>query len=422
MASRSILMPKLGLTMEEGSVAEWKVAPGDRVSIGDIIFVVETDKIANDIEAVEAGVVETLCVKAGDIVPVGEVVATLIVECDAQRYATSPGTPDQNGAMLPGKRATSMPKQTPAPLAQSRNRRIATPHARRIAQSAGLELASIHGSGPRGRIVADDVDSAMQARKARGELAAESGGDVVSPENPGLEHGKLIPFGQHQKVLARRLGEAKREIPHFYVFAEADITSLLQLRTRLNANADRVKLSVTHFIITAVARAIATTPKVNVVWSVDGLIEFRDVDIGIAVESSHGLVAPVLRNIGSSCLQEIAQKAILLVERARANRLTQEDLQGGVTSVSNVGMFGPTGLVPIINPGQSTILGVGRAQAVFRPDARQQPQLRQVLSLSLSCDHRAIDGALAARFLTQIQKGLEEPVELLRGTPQAHLK
>jgi pyruvate dehydrogenase E2 component (dihydrolipoamide acetyltransferase) len=207
--------------------------------------------------------------------------------------------------------------------------------------------------------------------------------------------------------------EAKGGIPHFYIFAEADVTSLLDMRATLNSDAGP-KVSVNHFILTAVARAVAATPEINIVWSNEELLEFREVNVGIAIETPKGLVAPVLRDIGVADVDEIAQAATLLVERARANRLTRQDLEGGATSVSNVGMFGATGLLAIINPGQSSILGVGCAQRVFRPDEYQQPGLRHVLSLSLSCDHRVIDGALAARFLHHIQKGLQAPVTLLR--------
>src|SRR5262245_9650273 len=385
MVSRPILMPKLGLTMEEGMVVEWRVAPGDRVKAGDVIFVVETDKIENEIEVLEDGVVETLLVQAGEVVPVGEVLATLTVDGSERGVA---------------------------PISGRGTRVIATPRARRLARDAGLDIRSLSGSGPRGRIVARDVSAALEAPGAGGVLHVGSERQASRPLS--AAPGERREQSPHQRIVARRMSEAKREIPHFYIFAEADLSFLIELRAALNADAAGRRVSVNHFIVTAVARALEKVRGMNVIWSDGGVVELQQVDVGIAVETAKGLVAPVLRNLGSSSVDEVAEAADLLVERARANRLTQDDLQGAATTVSNVGMFGATGVLPIINPGQSSILGVGRTRAVFRPDARQQPQARQVLDLSLSCDHRVIVGALAARFLQAVQSGLEAPVSLLR--------
>lgn len=381
-----ILMPKLGLTMTEGMLAEWKVAPGDRVQAGDVIFVVETDKISNEIEAAEAGTIEALHAQPGDVVPVGEAVATFVTE-----------------------RADG--DDVPAPLPRTdagerQQRIVATPLARRMAAEAGVEINAVTGSGPRGRIMADDVTAATP-------LA------VSAPAEPApTARGELRPLGKYQKVAARRLTEAKRDIPHFYVFAEADVTDLLKLRTQLNADPGFVKLTVSHFIIAAVARALEAFPSFNSVWADEGLLELAQIDVGLAVEGPKGLVAPVLGKLGGRSLDEIAQAATQLVDQARTGRLSQAELEGGATSISNVGMFGATALLPIINPGQSSILGVGRSQSVFRPDEHDQPRLRQILSLSLSCDHRAIDGALAARFLQAVQNGLECPWSFLRRPSQ----
>lgn len=390
-ASLPLLMPKLGLTMTEGVLAEWKVAPGDAVRPGDVLFIVETDKISTEIEAAEAGVIEALHAKDGDLLNVGDVVGSWITE-----------------AAPPAEPAVS-----PAPVAEPTGRIIATPLARRIAVEAGLRIETVSGSGPRGRIMADDVTAALQAKPAPPEARPEASPEAP-PETMASAHGERLPLGQFQKVTARRLTEAKRDIPHFYVFAEADVTELLAARISLNADASMGKLTVNHFIITAVARALTTMPEVNRVWADDALLALNRVDVGMAVEGPKGLVAPVLRDLGDCGVDDVAQAATALVDKARAGRLSPDALQGGATSVSNVGMFGVTGLVPIINPGQSTILGVGRNQPVFRPDEQGRPVLRQVLSLTLSCDHRVIDGALAARFLQTIQHGLEAPLSLLR--------
>lgn len=400
-ASQPIVMPKLGLTMTEGMLAEWKVAPGDTVKAGQIMFVVETDKISNDVEATADAVVEALHVAVGDVVPVGELVATVRSEQAVQDPVQIP--------------AESTPVANPAAQPP---RIIATPLARRLASGAGLDLASLKGSGPRGRIMADDVSAALEAGGPAAVPEAAVAPAAVPAPTPAEARGTVRPFSQYQKVAARRLTEAKRDIPHFYVMAEADVSELIDLRGRLNDVPGHSKLTVNHFIIAAVARALVAMPEVNVVWAEDGVMELARVDVGMAVEGPKGLVAPVLRDLGAAGVDQVAIAATALVERARSGSLSSSDLQGGAISISNVGMFGATGLIPIVNPGQSAILGVGRNIAQFRPDRTGQPVLRQILNLALSCDHRVIDGALAARFLQQVQRGLEAPLSLLRSHPQ----
>lgn len=386
-ASLPILMPKLGLTMTEGMLAEWKVAPGDAVTAGQVLFVVETDKIANEIEAPHSGVVETLLAQPGDVLPVGAVLAHWRIAGEV-------------GPALPAHVA-------PSPAAEERI--IATPLARRMAAKAGLDLAQVAGKGPRGRIMAGDVSAVLDE-------------EVGAPTTPApaalptqVRERKPSAF---QKVTARRLTQAKQDIPHFYIFAKADVTDLLILREQLNNGDGAAKLTVSHFLIAAVARALASMPQVNCVWAGDVIHDLPTVDIGMAVESPKGLVAPVLHELGGLTLDEMAVLANGLVARAREGKLAPEDLRGGAVSISNVGMFGASALLPIINPGQSSILGVGAAQPVFLPDAHGRPVLRQVLELALSCDHRVIDGALAARFLQAICRHLECAATLLRRPPQ----
>lgn len=395
MASRQpILMPKLGLTMTEGMLAEWKVAPGDRVKVGDVIFLVETEKISNDIEAAVDGVIETLHAAAGDVLSVGELLATLVTDGDAQ-------SDPANLKTAPIASNLSKPSQP--------TRIIATPLARRLAAQGDIEIASIAGSGPSGRIVADDIAAAVESRRQK-PLTAEATDEATHSKSPG----EIRPLGQYQKIAARRVAESKRDIPHFYVFAEADVTALLEVRAEHNIAHGSAKLTVTHLIIAAVARALASIPQFNRVWTDEGLLELAQVDVGLVVETPRGLLAPVLRDLASCCVEEVARAANRSTEAARAGQLRAQDLGGGAIAISNVGMFGATGLLPIINLGQSSILGVGRNRPMFLPDEHDRPKLRQVLNLTLSCDHRVIDGALAARFLQKIQHGLEAPLALLR--------
>lgn len=380
--TQPVVMPKLGLTMTEGLLAEWRVAVGDRVSAGEILFIVETDKIANEVEAAEAGIVTALHAAAGDVLPVGTLLATIAADGAVAQASFEP-------VIAP-----------PLPLSPSDKRIIASPLARRRAAQAGIDLATVPGSGPRGRVMADDVAAVADSRPA-----------ATSSASP---RGTVLPLGRYQEVAARRLTASKRDIPHFYVFAEADVTDLLDLRARLNAEAMRTKITVNHFLLAAVARALAAMPAMNRVWHEEGMLELATVDIGLAVESPKGLLAPVLHDLGRATLDDVAGAATQMVDAARAGRLPGTALEGGAITLSNVGMFGATGLLPIINPGQSSILGVGRNRPEYRPDAALQPCLRQILGLSLACDHRVIDGALAARFLQSIQIALEAPLGLLR--------
>jgi pyruvate dehydrogenase E2 component (dihydrolipoamide acetyltransferase) len=438
MASPPILMPKLGLTMTEGVLAEWKVAVGDTVAAGDVLFVVETDKISNEVDAQAAGTISALHAAEGETLPVGAVLVSWVDDSSRPNgEVTTAQTADDGkshsepaaaaGAMLPNRPAVGSPP-LPSMSKDGKDRILATPLARRMAAQAGITLADIAGSGPRGRVTADDVAasvaSALRQAQAERKLvpAPSSVSSPPSPTRPEPIEGPAptsaqpasIPLSPYQRTTARRLTEAKRDIPHFYVQAEADVTDLLRLRKQLNADADHTKLTVSHFLVTALARTLAGLPAMNRVWADDHLRDFATVDIGMAVETPKGLVAPVLRDLGRLTSDEVAAAADALVARARASRLAPEDLTGGAIAISNVGMFGASALVPIVNPGQSSILGVGAAAPTFRPDTAGAPVLRQVLTLTLSCDHRVIDGALAARFLQALVRRLESPADLLR--------
>lgn len=388
-----ILMPKLGLTMTEGKLLEWRVAEGDQVRSGDLLFTVETDKIANEVEARGDGQIIAIKVAEGETVAVGTVLAVWTGPGDGPESPDA-GSPDQ---MAPKASEAKAVVQPPAQKAQS-SRVVATPLARRRAKQLGVDLTTVVGRGARGQIKAADVEQA----------AARIPVQTVEPA------GQRTKPSQVQQIIARRLTESKQTIPHFYVLSDADIGRLEDIRQDLKTDApggSRVTLN--HFLIAALARALVLMPEMNAVWQDGEIVNFDTVDIGIAVDGPRGLVAPVLRNIGSAGILQIAQAAHDLVGRAREGQLSAADLEGGALSVSNVGMFGATALVPIINPGQSAILGVGKPKAVFRPDDRGAPKLCTELSLVLSCDHRLINGVQAAKFLDQVRAFLENPLRLL---------
>jgi len=403
-------MPKLGLTMTEGLIAEWRVRPGDHVKAGDVMFVVETDKIATDIEARSEGRIERIEVAEGETAPVGMPVA-IWTGADLESNLMSDAhvsAPMAEKAIEPTKDVL-MELAVPA-SGEACERVVATPLARRIARELGVDLFAVTGSGPRGRIKADDVRTSFSAAPA----AKPEDVTEIEPQAAitAKDVGRSRVASGFERTVARRLSEAKQQIPHFYVMAEADLTSLLVLRNELNAQL-ATRISVNHLIVLGVVRALQDFPEMNMVWDDGSLVELNSIDIGIAVETPRGLFAPVLRQADECRLELLARKANALAEQAREGVLTANDLQGGAITVSNVGMFGASWLIPIINPGQSAIIGVGKTKREFRPDENDNPELRHVLQLVVSADHRVHDGAKAARFLHLIGQLLENPFQLL---------
>ncbi len=388
--SAEIVMPKLGLTMTEGLIASWCVAPGDEVKPGDILFVVETEKVANDIAAEAAGRIGKILVAEGETAPVGMAVAT---------WSSGAG---------PATESTPKPTQEPARI-------VATPLARKQARAHDVDLSVVAGSGPNGRIKAADVAAAI-ASTPRSDVAAPAARAVARPEpsTPARAGERRRPATAIEKVAARRLAESKRDTPHFYVLAEADVSGLLEFRDKMNREAKGARLSLTHFVLAVVARALDEAPECNSAWRDGDIALFDRIDIGLAVDTPRGLLAPVMRGVDRLGLDALATTAMRLVQAAREGRVGLDDMEGGAITVSNVGMFGVSRLVPIINPGQSAILGVGAVRPAFRPDETGAPKLCQELALVLSADHRVWDGVRAARFLDSIVRLLENPLRLLR--------
>ncbi len=389
----AIVMPKLGLTMSEGLIAEWLVAPGDEVETGQILFVVETDKISNEIEAPAPGRIVSLLAAAGDTVDVGAPVATW----------TGPGTV---GAPPPGisdeAKETLVQADTLVPVAPSSTgvqRILSTPRARRMAKLAGIEIAPIMGTGARGRIQACDVQAVIDARGTTPVRSASATGRDL------------------RSLIAARVSRSKAEIPHFYVMADARFDALNALRHDLNADPQSPrKLSVTAFLAVAVARALALVPEANVVWRGNRAEPLSRIALGIAADTPNGVMAPVVPATGG--IHAVADLLDAAIARARQGRLSAADVGEAAIGISNVGMFAVRSLTPIIDPDQSFMLGVGAPQAVFRPGPDGAPMIVQEVTLSLACDHRAIDGAGAARFLATIVELLEHPGRLLvQGAP-----
>lgn len=381
-AANDLVMPKLGLTMTEGMLAEWRVNVGNEVASGDILFVVETEKITTEIEAPAHGVIQEILVQAGETVPVGTVIGRW-----TGTGIAGVSHPEEGPTLEPARSATVI-SDTPAAKA---GRVLATPLARRLARQRTVDLATVKGSGPRGRIKAQDVlrtaDRAVPPRPSGGNDSASS----------------------IERIAGQRLAAAKRDIPHFYLSADADMTQVLILRGRASSG---TKPTINDVIVAAAGRALYDLPALNRVWSNAGPRPLGTVDIGLAVHTVRGLYAPVQHDIGALPLHEISARLRDLIGRARENRLKIDDLSGGVLTVSNAGMYGIKTIVPIINPGQAAILGVGAVQDVFRPNACGVPVLRHELCLSLAADHRVLDGVAGAQLLNRIIHYIEHPAEL----------
>lgn len=392
-----IVMPKLGLTMQEGLLSTWLVKPGSTVRRGDVMFVVETDKISNEIEAAEDGRIEEIIVAEGQTVPVGAVLA---------RWSESEALPRAQAE------SATVASATPSSASGAAPRTISTPLARRLAREAGIDIRTVGGSGSRGRVMAADIAAIRKMMAAEGSMPAMPAVEAPISTTDGARSPRRI--SRLRKLTAQRLALSKQTIPHFYLMAEADVTGLEKLRLELNDISGSPRLSISHFVVHAAGRALKSMPEMNAVWADESVQDLNSVDVGIAVETKAGVVAPLLRSVGHMTLDETTEAASKLIAAARDGKLGPDELAGGAFTVSNVGMFGASYLVPIISPGQSMILGVGAIRKVFRPDDQGMPVLSSELGLVLSCDHRVFDGVAAARFLNTIKSYLEKPLALLR--------
>ncbi len=385
-SANPIVMPKLGLTMSEGLVAEWLVGVGDTVAPGQTIFVVETDKISHEIEAPASGKIVALLAAKGDTVPVGDVVATW----------TGPGQSGANAEACNTAPPIGGEINASAPM-----RRSATPLARRLASQWLIDLAAVTPSGDRGRIKARDIEH-VHAQRARTQPAVEPARSTS------------VPATALRKLIARKLTRSKSEIPHFYATMEADITRLDRLRAELNDESGRPKLSFTPFLIAAIGRAMAARRDLNALWRDGSEMRLDEIAVGFAVHTDTGVHMPVIRGADHRPIDELAAAIKDAAGRSRSGRLREADLGQAAISLSNAGMFGVSSLTPIIDPDQSFIIGVGAAKGVFRPSEGNLPVLRREVTLTLAADHRLIDGAAGAALIGAVAALLESPLRLLR--------
>ena len=422
-----ILMPALSPTMEEGTLAKWLVAEGDRVQSGDLLAEIETDKATMEFEAVDEGVIGKLLVAEGTAnVKVNSAIAILLEEGDAADATVSPAQSAAAAAPLTHEAsAVDAPATTAAPAAAVSNdgtRIFASPLARRIAADQGLDLAKITGSGPKGRIVKADVSGATASVSAPPPMAAAPAAGLPSSASAAsveaLYQGrsyKAVPLDGMRRVIADRLTEAKQTIPHFYLRRDIQLDTLLKLRSEVNAGLEArgVKLSVNDFIIKACAMALQSVPAANAVWAGDRVLQMEASDISVAVAIEGGLFTPVLQDADSKSLSKLAVEMKDLAARARSRKLAPHEYQGGSFSISNLGMMGIDNFDAVINPPQGAILavGAGKKRPVVSDDGTLS--VATVMSVTMSVDHRVIDGALGAELLDAIVNNLEHPLSML---------
>ena len=421
-----ILMPALSPTMEEGTLAKWLVTEGDRVQSGDLLAEIETDKATMEFEAVDEGVIGKLLVAEGTAnVKVNSAIAILLEEGDAADATVSPAQSAAAAAPLTHEAsAVDAPAATAAPAAAVSNdgtRIFASPLARRIAADQGLDLAKITGSGPKGRIVKADVSGAPATASvsapppmAAASLPSSASAASVEALYQGRSY-KTVPLDGMRRVIADRLTEAKQTIPHFYLRRDIQLDTLLKLRSEVNAGLEArgVKLSVNDFIIKACAMALQSVPAANAVWAGDRVLQMEASDISVAVAIEGGLFTPVLQDADSKSLSKLAVEMKDLAARARSRKLAPHEYQGGSFSISNLGMMGIDNFDAVINPPQGAILavGAGKKRPVVSDDGTLS--VATVMSVTMSVDHRVIDGALGAELLDAIVNNLEHPLSML---------
>jgi pyruvate dehydrogenase E2 component (dihydrolipoamide acetyltransferase) len=454
----NILMPALSPTMEKGNLAKWLKKEGDAVKAGDILAEIETDKATMEYEAIDEGVLAKIVVPEGTAdVPVNQLIAVLAAEgedvkaaaAEAGKGAAPPAQPAQvakPAAAAPAAQAQAKPQQpspapppppaaamraasapAPAPKQNGHGRIFASPLARRLAKEASIDIARIAGSGPHGRVIARDVEQA----KAGGGLrapAAPVGAPAPAVQAPSdekiralFEPGsyEVVPHDNMRKIIAQRLVQAKLTIPHFYLTVTCTIDKLLAAREDINSTAPKGedgkpkwKLSVNDFVIKAMAVALMRVPEANVTWTEGGMLKHRRADVGVAVAIPGGLITPVVRGAEAKTITTISAEMKDFAARARARRLKPEEYQGGSTAISNLGMYGIEEFAAVINPPHATILavGVGEERAVARDG---KLAVATQMRLTLSTDHRAVDGALGAELLGAIRQYLESPTAML---------
>ena len=448
-----VLMPQLGETVTEGKIVKWFKQAGDKIAAGDNLFEIETDKTSMEVPATTAGVLSEVRVAVGEIAPVGAVVAVIggtsasAASSARASKAPAPAAPPRAAVASAARTAQIVPMPQAAPVARPAiadpfrevrtpernygparlaNGAAVTPLARRLAHESGVDLGRVSASGPHGRIQARDVGTAIAANGGRMTATAPR---PTTPTAPSADKVKSlyapgsyeeVPLDGMRRTIAARLVEAKQTIPHFYLTADVDLDELLTVREQANDKAPKGKdgkpayrLSVNDFLIKALAASLQRVPAANAAWAEDRILYFTSSDISIAVAVEGGLITPVIRGADLKSVAAISQEMKELATRAKTRKLKPDEYQGGATTISNLGMFGVSSFSAIINPPQATIFAIGAAER--RPIETREGGFRFVtrMTVTLSCDHRVVDGALGAELLATFKGLVEQPVTAL---------
>ncbi|MBY5798562.1 pyruvate dehydrogenase complex dihydrolipoamide acetyltransferase [Rhizobium leguminosarum] len=447
----NITMPALSPTMEEGNLSKWLVKEGDKVKSGDVIAEIETDKATMEVEAVDEGTVAKLVVAAGtEGVKVNALIAVLAADGeDVSAAASAAGSaapaPKADGAAAPRAEAAPAPAPSapapaaaPASVSSDGSRTFSSPLARRLAKEAGIDLSAVAGSGPHGRVVKSDIEAAVAGGGAKAAAPAAAASASQAPAAPApaaaapkgaseeavlklFEPGsyELVPHDGMRKTIAKRLVESKQTIPHFYVSVDCELDALLALRAQLNDAAPRkdggapaYKLSVNDMVIKAMALSLRDVPDANVSWTDNNMVKHKHADVGVAVSIPGGLITPIIRKAEQKTLSVISNEMRDLGKRAKDRKLKPEEYQGGTSSVSNMGMMGVKVFSAVINPPHATILavGAGEQRVVVK---KGEMAIATVMSVTLSTDHRCVDGALGAELLQAFKGYIENPMGML---------
>jgi len=438
----NITMPALSPTMEEGNLSKWLVKEGDKVSSGDVLCEIETDKATMEVESVDEGTVAKLVVPAGtEGVKVNAVIAILAADGEDVSAAASGGAAAPAAKAEAAKteaapaKAEAAPAAAPAPAAASAStgaRTFSSPLARRLAKEAGIDISAVSGTGPHGRVVKKDVETAVAGGGAKAAPAAAASTAAAAPA-PVLPKGaseeavlknfaegsyELVPHDGMRKTIAKRLQESKQTIPHFYVSVDCELDALLALRAQINASAPEkdgkpvFKISVNDMVIKALALALRDVPDANVSWTDTNMVKHKHADVGVAVSIPGGLITPIIRSAELKSLSTISNEMKDLGARAKGRKLKPEEYQGGTTAVSNMGMMGVKNFAAVVNPPHATILaiGAGEERVVVK---KGQMVVANVMTVTLSTDHRAVDGALGAELLGAFKRYIENPMGML---------
>lgn len=413
-----ILMPALSPTMKEGNLAQWIKKEGEAVSAGDVIAEIETDKATMEVEAVDEGILGKILIEGGtENVPINSPIALILEEGEDKSVLDSYQSAPKKDSSIKKEEAKEEKIQDaivevakPVTEQQSNDRIFASPLAKRLSQQNNIDLSSVIGSGPRGRVIKDDILSAIESGSSRQNRG------VVTRNN---QEYKEIKNSNIRKVIAKRLLESKQNVPHFYLSSDLNIDKLLEVRKSVNdlAKIDingkpEYKISVNDLVTKAVALALRDNPKANSSWSDEAILLYNNVDVSIAVAIDDGLITPIVKNADQKSIIDISGEIKSLVKKAKEGKLQPEEFQGGGFSISNLGMYGIDSFSAIVNPPQSCILAVGAG--VAKPAViNGQIVPATIMTVTLSCDHRSVDGAIGAEFLKSFKKFVENPVAML---------